>query len=319
MSQNTSAISGKIDIFTAWNNYIYIYSANQVSSWPSNQFGTYIYDGNQSVNGINWTNSLEGPQYGDYTNGYYVFTLEGDGNWAVDGGDLTNVQCVVASTGSNPQTHTGIAYIMNGYYHSSGNTYAIDYRCDFEATNWQPSYLYFRVGTNSTSTSVIPIMNSWNITGTRVRPRIRNVSFTYNTSSESLENAALGDLINGQKNIYNQNKDYYDKNYEAVDNIDNQSSSDIQGAENAQTTNLINVISGFISAFSSISAGNCNLTLEFPDYAGGTRVVNICSGKEKAPRIVEIGSSLLLICVFVPLAYILIRMIYNEIRSWTNG
>lgn len=104
-----------------------------------------------------------------------------------------------------------------------------------------------------------------------------------------------------------------------INNIQNQSSSDIQGAENTQTTSLINVISGFISAFSGISAGNCNLTLEFPAYAGGTRVVNICSGKEKAPRIVEIGSSLLLILVFVPLAYVLIRMIYNEIRSWTNG
>lgn len=126
-------------------------------------------------------------------------------------------------------------------------------------------------------------------------------------------------IINQNQQIINNSNEYYDKQDQAVDNIDNQSSSDIQGSDNQQTTSLINVISGFISAFSGITAGNCNLTLEFPNYAGGTRVVNICSGKEKAPRIVEIGSSLLLIVVFVPLAYILIKMIYNEIRSWTNG
>ena len=123
----------------------------------------------------------------------------------------------------------------------------------------------------------------------------------------------------GEEICKNYNAEFYDEQRQANDNISGQSSSDIDGAENQATTNLIGVLSGFISAFRNVNATNCNLTLEFPDYAGGSRVVNICSGKEKAPRIVEIGSSLLLIGVFVPLAYILIRMIYNEIRSWTNG
>ena len=118
------------------------------------------------------------------------------------------------------------------------------------------------------------------------------------------------------KNI---DQEFYDEQRQGVQNISDQSVSDIQGSENQTTTNLIGVLSGFISAFSNINATNCNLTLEFPNYAGGTRVVDICQGKERAPRIVEIGSSLLLIGVFVPLAYFLIKMIYNEIRSWTNG
>lgn len=125
--------------------------------------------------------------------------------------------------------------------------------------------------------------------------------------------------INSINNINDTLDEHYKQEQEAYDNISNQSSSDINGSTDNKTTSLINVITGFIGAFSGINPTNCNLTLEFPDYAGGSRIVNICSGKEKAPRIVEIGSSLLLICVFVPLAFVLIRMIYNEIRSWTNG
>ena len=126
-------------------------------------------------------------------------------------------------------------------------------------------------------------------------------------------------MIQQNQTIIEQNNREYEQQQQAIDNISNQSPSDIDNAENAATTNLIGVLSGFINAFSNINATNCSLTLEFPDYAGGSRVVDICQGKEKAPRIVEIGSSLLLIAVFVPLAYILIKMIYNEIRSWTNG
>lgn len=126
-------------------------------------------------------------------------------------------------------------------------------------------------------------------------------------------------MINQNSQIINNQNQQIQQEQEGIDNISNQSSSDIDGSTSGQTDSLIGVIIGFINAFSSINATNCNLTLEFPDYAGGSRIVNICSGKERAPRIVEIGSSLLLICVFVPLAYVVIRMIYNEIRSWTNG
>lgn len=146
-----------------------------------------------------------------------------------------------------------------------------------------------------------------------------NGSATYNDIQIELGSNSTSYEPYGEEICKNFNEQYYDEQRKADQNISNQSSSDIDGAENQATTNLIGVLSGFISAFSNVNATNCNLTLDFPSYAGGTRVVNICSGKEKAPRIVEIGSSLLLIGVFVPLAYILIKMIYNEIRSWTNG
>lgn len=143
-----------------------------------------------------------------------------------------------------------------------------------------------------------------------------DINFTMTTDQNT---AVMGEINQNITNINNTINEQNQKEQQAVDNISNQSPSDISNAENSATTNLIGVLSGFINAFSNINATNCSLTLEFPNYAGGTRVVDICQGKDKAPRIVEIGSSLLLIAVFVPLAYILIKMIYNEIRSWTNG
>lgn len=106
----------------------------------------------------------------------------------------------------------------------------------------------------------------------------------------------------------------------AVDNIDNQSANDMSGSSDQQTTSIIGTISSFVGAFSNVQASaNCNLTLPFPEFLGGNTMVNICQGKEKAPALIAIGSSLLLIVTFVPLAFIMLRMIYSEIRSFTNG
>lgn len=126
-------------------------------------------------------------------------------------------------------------------------------------------------------------------------------------------------MISQNQTIINQNQQYYNKENQAENNISNQSAGDIQGAENQQTTSLIGVISSFIGALSNINTGSCDLTLPFPEFVGGSKTVTPCNGKQIAPTMVQVVSSLLLIIVFVPLAFIVLRMIYNEIRSWTNG
>lgn len=160
-----------------------------------------------------------------------------------------------------------------------------------------------------------------NIAGFYLETSFLDVTYSSDVQEGLLEQQIqqFNTVISQNQQIINQNQEQIDKENAAVDNIENQTPENIDGSTNPQTTSLINVISGFISAFSSINPTNCNLTLEFPDFVGGSRVVDICSGKEKAPQIIEIGSSLLLICVFVPLAFVVIKMIYSEIRSWTNG
>lgn len=122
-------------------------------------------------------------------------------------------------------------------------------------------------------------------------------------------------LDNIQEAIESQNE----REEEAIDNISNQSPSDIEDATDSSTTSIIGAISSFLTALQGFTPSSCELTLPFPQNIGGNKVVNPCSGKEKAPTIVQVGSSLLLITTFVPLAFIVLRMIYNEIRSWTSG
>ena len=127
-------------------------------------------------------------------------------------------------------------------------------------------------------------------------------------------------MVENQSQMIQNQNEYYDANYDAVDNISEQSTSDIPNSSmTAQTMSLINAIGQFFRTLSSYQATSCSLTLPFPNYAGGSTTVDPCSGKEIAPTIVQVASSLLLICTFIPLAFIILRMIYNEIRSWTNG
>ena len=136
-----------------------------------------------------------------------------------------------------------------------------------------------------------------------------------NNASDSL----LQTTMNQNNTIINNNQEYYDANYDAVDNIDNQSASDIQNATSQQTTSIIGTITSFVGALSNVQAGSCELTLPFPNFVGGNTNVNPCNGKDKAPSMITVGSSLLLIGFFIPFAFITLRMIFNEIRSFTNG
>lgn len=129
--------------------------------------------------------------------------------------------------------------------------------------------------------------------------------------------------------INDSTNDYYNHEYEAENNISSQNSGDIPNSADQQTTNLIGIISGFITTISGLNTtGNCSFTLPFPEFAGGSKVVNICSGRDYMSvngvlgydiNLVSIFGRFMLICFFVPICFILLRMIYKEIRSWTNG
>ena len=123
--------------------------------------------------------------------------------------------------------------------------------------------------------------------------------------------------IGGLENTIQQQ---YNKENEAINNIENQTVP--SGTDNQQSTNLIGVITDFVRVITYIDTNqNCNLTLPFPDFFGGSRNVNICNGKQVFNGTVFIGAfaNLTLIAFFIPLAYNLLKMIYNEIRSFTNG
>ena len=121
------------------------------------------------------------------------------------------------------------------------------------------------------------------------------------------------------KSCKNGNQALYDQQQQADENISNQSTSDINGAENQATTNLIGVLSNFLTQLQSFSATDCNLSLPFPSFIGGTQVVNICQGKDVLGNFITIIGTLAMVTFYIPLALVLLKMIYNEIRSFTNG
>lgn len=139
-----------------------------------------------------------------------------------------------------------------------------------------------------------------------------------------LYNTNLSDsLLQGQNNLLEtQNsliQDQNNKENASVDNIENQSPDDYSDTENQATTNIIGVISSFFGQFTNFTPTTCEITLPFPDFFGGSMTQNICSGKEQAGEIISIVGSLIMVGFYIPLAFALLKMIYSEIRSFTNG
>ena len=129
----------------------------------------------------------------------------------------------------------------------------------------------------------------------------------------------------------NHNSDALDTVNESIENINNdvedatQDASDAaedaanDNSSNAASTNLVGVLSSFLQAITNFSATDCNIVLNFPSYAGGTMTFNVCQYKDKAGNLISVFTSLTLIVFYLPLAIKLLSMIYNEIRSFTNG
>lgn len=142
-----------------------------------------------------------------------------------------------------------------------------------------------------------------------------------NNQSESLLQSQIYQneiLINQNNQMIQDSQEYYDKQYDAIDNIGDQSTSDIEGATNQQTTNLIGILTNFVQTITNIQPSEyCSIWLNFPSFAGGRQYAYLCQGRQI--QIVNIFSSVVLVTFFIPLAYTLLKMIYNEIRSWTNG
>lgn len=118
--------------------------------------------------------------------------------------------------------------------------------------------------------------------------------------------------------------DQNDAENDAVSNIENQSVSDIPNSDSQQTQSLIATFSSFVSALGNVQAqGNCQITLPFAQQQGGSQNVDICTVKEDAGNdaitIINVIGSITMIVFYIPLVFIVLKMIYNEIRSFTNG
>lgn len=110
------------------------------------------------------------------------------------------------------------------------------------------------------------------------------------------------------------------KEKENVQNAADDSETQAEGnSTSTQTTNLIGAFQSFVTALTSLNSTNCNVTLAWPSSLGGNMQVNICQNKDYAGNIISIFGSLTLIVFYIPFSLKILSMIYNEIRSFTNG
>lgn len=127
------------------------------------------------------------------------------------------------------------------------------------------------------------------------------------------------DIVNAINSLKQSQEAQNAKEEQATENIENQSPSDMQVGSDSSAQSLIGTLSSFLSYITNLQATNCNVSLPFPSYAGGTQTFNVCQGKDKAGNIVSIFSSLTLFVFYLPVAFKLLGIIYSEIRSFTNG
>ena len=135
-------------------------------------------------------------------------------------------------------------------------------------------------------------------------------------------NTTIQGLIEATGDIADAISEQNDKEEEAVDNISDQTPEDISSSgstENSETSSIIGVFSSFLSSLTNVQATTCIITLPFPSFAGGSWTWNICQNRDKAGNIMALFGSATLILFYVPVAWRLLAMIYNEIRSFTNG
>lgn len=225
---------------------------------------------------------------------YYLDTPQNQktATWTFDDGSTTTTYCTVEVSGGGSE-----AYMVN-------------FVCSYSGSK-RPTVASATLGRTSSGLSGDPIMYS---TRSDSSIYVNLASYWY----EVITNDQQG-VIDELGNIDDTLNDQFDKENDAVDNIENQTPPSSGSGQNATTSSLLQTLQSFVTALQGISATNCNVTLAFPNFAGGSMVVNPCQNKEFAGNIISIGGSLLLITFYIPVAYMLIRKIYSEIRSFTNG
>lgn len=108
-----------------------------------------------------------------------------------------------------------------------------------------------------------------------------------------------------------------DKEYESVDNIDNQTTDDIDAGDNTNMVNFLGQISGLFTQIRDIPASSeCVITGDFGNLDIGN--INFCTGKEKMPFVVNFFSFIFVTLVSLGLAFYLVNRVLS-LYSWARS
>ena len=146
------------------------------------------------------------------------------------------------------------------------------------------------------------------------------VDFVWNASLNSSTTSDFTVAVTGFRIFRYKGSSVNQEQSQATQDASNNSQSAANNnSTSQQTTNLIGAFQSFVTALTNLNATNCNVTLAWPASLGGSMQVNICQNKDYAGNIISVFGSLTLIVFYIPFSLKLLSMIYNEIRSFTNG
>lgn len=132
--------------------------------------------------------------------------------------------------------------------------------------------------------------------------------------SSSLDNN--DDIVNAIEDMASSQAQQNDKENEAVENIENQDVSDIPAGDNEAATNLIGNITGIFNQIRDVPTGSdCNIPANWGHLNLGN--LNLCTGKENMPFIVNFGATVFQLVFVVGTGLILVRQVLN-LYDWSR-
>lgn len=125
----------------------------------------------------------------------------------------------------------------------------------------------------------------------------------------------INNSINNVNNGISDINDHNDKEEQAVEDIENQSTDDVDVGDQSGMTNAVGVVSGIFTQIGSVQATDCNFTANFGHLNLGQ--LNFCTGKENFPFIINFVSSIFTLIVVVGTILILVKQVLG-LYDWAR-
>lgn len=132
------------------------------------------------------------------------------------------------------------------------------------------------------------------------------------TSNLNQINNNINNVNNGISDI----NDHNDKEEQAVEDIENQSTDDVDVGDQSGMTNAVGVVSGIFNQIGSVQATDCKFNANFGHLNLGE--LNFCTGKENFPFIINFVSSIFTLIVVVGTILILVKQILG-LYDWARS
>lgn len=314
---NTPNYQWNLDLYAGPNYSVNAYSLNGVRVQTANlAFGGNHASIHAEINIVAWRAGDNVSAYNAWTNMPYI-----------------NVFAVGATNSSPKIAQTNVTYAITpwdydsrGVPHRSTLTLYVDLAVA-DLSQGTNGYIAFLVGNDTFS---FASTSGYVTTKYYVEQAPMNIEFSNNINDVLLQTQINQNntMISLQQQQIDQQNERDKKEDAAISNIENQSQSDINNSTNGQTTSLIGFLSGFISAITnSVGQGNdCSFRLqtnELPDGTSINMMVDPCVGRDKFTEaggdiFFDVFLPIIAIMFYLPFVIFILRLIYKEIRSFTD-